>query len=118
MNWKNLKVSVEQVETPPAVVYRLSGMLTDSTDAFQLLEQIRAEMEGSVPRIILDLAGVPHMTSAGVGILAAAYTSAQRTGKRLVLTAPVNRVESLMKVVGFWQLIEHHETLEAALAAD
>jgi anti-anti-sigma factor len=114
-NWKNLKVDVQEVEDPQAVIYRVSGLLTDTSDAFRLLERIREDLEGPHPTFILDLSGVPHVTSAGVGILAAAYTSAKRTGKRIVLTAPASRVESLLRVVGLWELIEHFETVEAAL---
>ena len=114
-NWKQLKVDVQELDESAAVVYRLSGLLTDTSDAFQLLDRIREDMEKPAKRFIVDLTGVPHVTSAGVGILAAAYTSAQRNEKQLVVTGPASRVESLLKLVGLWDLLEHHDTVEQAL---
>lgn len=114
-SWRHLKVQVEENETPPAIIYRVSGMLTDTSDAFALLDQIREGLEGETPLHIIDLGGVPHVTSAGIGILAAAYTSAQRTGRRVVVAAPADRVESMLKVVGLWSLMEHFDSVEAAL---
>ncbi|MEZ4650023.1 MAG: STAS domain-containing protein [Candidatus Eisenbacteria bacterium] len=111
-NWKQLKVDVQ--DDSAQIIYRLSGLLTDTSDAFQARSDPRG-CRKPAKRFIVDLSGVPHVTSAGVGILAAAYTSAKRNEKTVVVTGPASREESLLKLVGLWDLLEHHETVEQAL---
>ena len=112
MAWTDLDFDLEQRTDPDATIYHISGTLTDSRAAFELLDKVREGLSGGPTLHLLDLTGVTHMTSAGVGIVAAAYTTAQREKKRLILVAPSSRVESILTVVGLWSMIEHFETVD------
>lgn len=56
------------------------------------------------------------MTSAGVGILAAAYTSSVNAGVRLVLAAIPRQARAVLEVLNMLAVIEHDESEEAAIA--
>ena len=66
-------------------VYRLRGVLGESTYSFDFLEELRRQVKDGPERIVLNLADLEYITSSGVGIVAAAYTSAQRAGKSFCL---------------------------------
>ena len=55
-------------------ILQLKGALTIHT-LFGFQEEVRRE---PTPELILDLAGVPYVDSAGLGSLVAVYVSAQR----------------------------------------
>ncbi len=116
-NWNNLEYEVQQRTEPDASIYKVSGVITDTHEAFQLLEKVREGIQKGPACHILDLTDVPHITSAGVGIIAAAYTSAKGKDKRLVLVGANSRIEQIVKVVGLWSMIEHFDSIAEALQA-
>ena len=66
-------------------IYQVSGALTGSHDAYALLERVRSELRIAPHHALFDLAAVDHLTSAGVGIIAAIYTSADETRHKVAL---------------------------------
>ncbi|MCA9726276.1 MAG: STAS domain-containing protein [Candidatus Eisenbacteria bacterium] len=115
--WKKLESQRIDHEQPQAVVYRLSGVLTDTKEAFDLLDDLRKAIRDGSPLIVINLEKIDHLTSAGIGVLAAAYTSAKRDGSRICLTNVADRGRSLLELVGLWALIEHRDTEADALTA-
>jgi len=116
MSWSDFKYEIQEHAEPEATVYAISGVFTDAPATFKLLDKVREGLNKGPDLHILDFSDVPHMTSGGVGIVAAAYTTAQREKKRLVLVASSSRVESILAVVGLWSMIEHYETIGEAFA--
>ncbi|MCC7141614.1 MAG: STAS domain-containing protein [Candidatus Eisenbacteria bacterium] len=112
------KIEVEKIEhaSPHATVFRISGVLTDTREAFALLDEIRGALHHKVPLVILNLAGIERMTSAGVGIIAAAFTAAQRDGGKLCLVEATERSRQLLELVGLWALVPHCATEAEALS--
>ncbi len=117
MSWTDLEFELEQRADPDATIYHIRGTVTDTPSAFKLLDKVREGLSRGPDLHLLDLTDVPQMTSAGVGIVAAAYTTAQREKKRLILVAPSTRIESILAVVGLWSMIEHFETIDDALSS-
>lgn len=113
--WKKLEVEKVEHEDPAAVVFRVSGILTDTKEAFDFLDEIRASIHKRVPVIVVNLKNVDHVTSAGVGVLAAAYTSAQRDGSKLCLVEVQDRSRQLLELVGLWAQVAHYDTEAGAL---
>lgn len=112
--WKKLQSERIMHEQPKAAVYRLSGVLTDTKEAFELLDDIRSVIGEDCPLIVINLEKIDHLTSAGIGVLAAAHTAAKRDGSRICLAGVSDRGRSLLELVGLWSLLDHAETeLEA-----
>lgn len=100
-----------------ATVYALAGVFTDSKEAYAFLDRLRRDVQEGDGAMIIDLSGVTHMTSCGVGILAAAYGSTRDAGRPLALVGMSPRLLSVMRAVGLLSVVPHHETYEQAMAA-
>lgn len=92
-----------------AVVVDLKGKLTLGSGDVRLRQIIRDLLSRDEKRIILNLAGVSYMDSAGVGELVASYTTAEAQGATLKLLNLTNKIKDLLQ---FTQLITVFETFD------
>ena len=99
------------------VVYRLRGVLGESTYSFDFLEELRRQVRAGPDRIVLDLSGLEYITSSGVGVVAAAYTSARRAEKRLCLAAVPPKVQRVLDICGVFDAVDHFDTEDEAAAS-
>lgn len=113
--WKGFEARLHFFEDAPVLAWRLSGVLTSSKEAYEFLETLRARLRTDPRSVILDLGKVEHITSAGVGIVAAAFTSATNVGAKLVLTGLPAQVKTVLNLVNFLAVIEHFGTEKEAL---
>lgn len=86
------------------VVYTLTGDLFGSSQGYAFQEEVREKIAGGARKIVVDLAAVRRIDSAGVGILVAMMFSASQAGGGLVAAALPPQVES---VLGITMLLEH-----------
>jgi anti-anti-sigma factor len=114
--WKEMEWQSAVDEGTGVRVYRLAGVLTDSRDAARLIELVRSEMRSDPRSILLDLAGVELLTSAGVGMVAAIYTSAHNAGNAIALIGLNHRTRQILHVVRMLQFIREFEAEPQALA--
>jgi anti-sigma B factor antagonist len=101
-------------ETPhDCRVFRLSGPVTIS-NFFQFQSLVRGN---SSRKLILDLAGVPYIDSAGIGALVGAYVNHQKDGRSLALVGVVQRVRDALQVTRVEQFFQFYENEAAARQA-
>jgi len=80
--------------SPDTTVIRLKGPLTLNTMfGFQALLR-----EPAVKSVIIDLAGVPYMDSAGLGVLLGHWTHTQRAGYKFALVGMSPRVHTIFEI--------------------
>jgi anti-anti-sigma factor len=96
-----------------ATVLHISGPLTLNT-LFELQDMVRKEQAGA---LIIVLAEVPYMDSAGLGAILSAYASCQRHQRNFALAHVSERVMALLRVTKVDGLVPRFETVEAAEAA-
>ena len=74
---------------------------------------------GNAPRakVLLNLAGVSYLDSAGLGSLIAAYRVTSRQGGVLKLLEPTPRVRHLFHITGLLRFFETFESEPAAVAS-
>ena len=114
--WKKLEVEKVEHEDPPAVIFRVTGILTDTKEAFDFLDQIRLAIHEHAPRIVVNLKGVDHVTSAGAGVLAAAFTASRQDDEtKFSLVEVSDRSRQLLVLIGLWAQVAHFDTEAAAL---
>lgn len=105
---------VESSESPAgARILKLSGPLTIQT-LFDFQQIVREE---TTKPIILDLAGVAYMDSAGLGCVVSAYTSCQRNGRAFGITGLGDRIKTLFAVTHVDGLLPCFDTRESAETA-
>jgi anti-sigma B factor antagonist len=95
LNDAPLTVNRREGSAPNTHIFTLSGPLT-LRNMFEFQSELR---NGTPPALtIFDLAGVPYMDSAGMGLLMNHYVHCQTRGARFVVAAANARVMDLLKV--------------------
>lgn len=99
--------------TPDVLLYVLSGPLT-LRNMFDLQTALRG---ASTPKLVIfDLAAVPYMDSAGIGLITNHYVHCQTRGSRLVVAGANSRILDLFKVTRVDTVLPLASTAEAAQA--
>ncbi len=104
-----------QIEVVPGLkeattVFRLAGPIM-LTNFFQLQSLIRSDASR---HLILDLAGVPYVDSAGIGCLVGGHVSHQKGDRRFSLAAVNERVMNTFVITGVDKVLVCFPTPEAA----
>jgi len=107
--WENLSWERIVPENPSTVLLRLSGALTSTAESYAFLEEVRSELAEEITHVVVNLEKVERITSAGVGILCAAFSSVKGKGGELVLVGLSDRNQVLLKAVGLWDQIKHFD---------
>ncbi len=68
-------------------------------------------------RILLDMAGVPYISSVGLRALLLIYRKTAEVGGRIVLCRLSEMLHDTMQITGFLGFFEAYETLDAGLQA-
>jgi anti-sigma B factor antagonist len=108
-----LQIESLQGKAPGTLIIRLTGPLT-LRNIFDLQALFR-NME-NVPLTILDLAGVPYMDSAGMGVVVNCHVHCQSRGGRFVAAGVSERLLALFKMTHVDSVIAMAPTAEAAEA--
>lgn len=99
-----------------AVVCHLKGKLVACHSGYELLEDICHEIGDGMKNIVLELSGLSRITSSGIGILAAMYTSSNCHGGKLVLVGVDDHLQHHLEVVQIWSMLDSAATIQEALA--
>lgn len=70
---------------------------------------------GDAPRLILDLAGCPHVDTGGIAVLVTALKRARESGRVLFLVAPSPQVQSVLQMMRLDRAFDICPTVDAAL---
>jgi anti-anti-sigma factor len=96
-------------------VFRPEGRI-DTQAAADLDETLQAAVSGGNHNLVVDMAGVDYISSAGLRTLAAVLVKSREEGGDLKLSGLNERVTRVFKIVGFDVLMSIHETSQAAIA--
>ncbi len=80
------------------LILRLTGQLMGGPDAENLREVIQGAFGRGARRVLLDMAGVTWVNSAGLGILIAGHLSARESGGSLRFINLSKRISSILSV--------------------
>ena len=104
----NIK-AIKQV-TVIEIVGEIDGMIAPEVQQ-QILPLVQP---GS--KILLDMNGVPYMSSAGLRMLLSTYRQVSSNQGQLVLVGLSEDIQDTMSATGFLRFFTTHETVEAGLA--
>lgn len=95
-----------------AVVLRLHGPLLLG-NFFPLQTMVRAD---TANLLIIDVADMPYIDSAGIGCLVGAHVSRENSGRKLIIAGANDRLLTSLKVTRVDQLFSLAPTVEQALS--
>lgn len=104
---------IDRSESGRATVFRICGAL-DEQLAGVLVDSVREASDGS-PRVLVDLAAVTSVDSAGLGALIRGLKAARDGGGQLVLARPSAEVAHMLQLTGLNQVLRVFDGTEAAL---
>ena len=107
--WANLEWERIVPENPNTILLRLSGALTSTPESYAFLEEVREDVSKNFTHVVVNLEKVERITSAGVGVLCAAYSSMKNCDGELILVGLSERNQVLIKAVGLWDQIKHFD---------
>jgi len=110
MQEKPLQIEVVDDAGGSSVVLRLHGPLLLG-NFFSFQSMVRSDQSNL---LILDVADVPYIDSAGIGCLVGAHVSREHAGRKLVLAGATDRLLNMMKATKVDQLFEFAPSVEAA----
>lgn len=68
-------------------------------------------------KIIVDMANLDYISSAGAGVFIAAHTEAEENGAKLVLLSPTKTVAEAFDILGLTEVFSTAKDREEAMAA-
>jgi len=80
-------------------------------------EQVRSLLDAGRKKVVLNLAGVTLMDSAGVGQLIGMLTSARNRGGQIKLLNPSGEVRKLLELTQLTKVFDVHESEDRAVQA-
>lgn len=113
--WDKFAVERSERAGTGVTVFRFAGVLTNSRESYDFLERVQEETRKKPMRVVLNLSGLEHLTSAGLGIIAACFTSVTRSGGRMCLAGAEGRVRVILNVMRMLDVIENASTEEEAV---
>ena len=109
----------------PVAVFHVQGVV-DSASYQEFSRRLREQAEAGVEYLLLDLAGVSYMSSAGIRslnelalLMRGKFAQDEKTqmSKRVKLLNPQERVLDVLKLSGVDLVFEIHSNLETAVAS-
>jgi len=110
---QTLSIQLDAGSSEACAILHLSGPVTLQT-FFALQSELRAQ---TAALVVLDLAGVPYVDSAGLGCFVNAHVSAQRRNGKLVLAGVNDKVQSLVEMTRLSQVLEVKPDWQSAAGA-
>jgi len=110
-----MALRMNEKESDGIVVLELSGRVVLGDESNQLRMKIKDLLAKGKTRLILDLASVSYIDSAGLGTLVAGFTSAQSQGASMKLASLTKKFHEQLHITKLVTVFEVYETVAAAL---
>jgi anti-sigma B factor antagonist len=104
-------------EAGGVIIIDLSGQITLGEATAALRDEVRDQAANGSNKILLNLADVTYIDSAGLGELTAAYTSIKNRGGQLKLLNLTKRVNDLMQITKLYTVFDVYDEEKKAVAS-
>jgi anti-sigma B factor antagonist len=112
---RSLGMVIEERVVNDVTILDLKGKITLGDGDEALKDKINSLVLQNRRRILLNLAEVPYIDSAGLGEVVRTYTTVSRQGGQLKLVNLTKRITDLLSITKLLTVFETFETEEAAL---
>jgi len=110
-------MTVSERSVGSVTVLDVSGGVKLDAGASQLRDKVRSLLQQGRTRLLVNLAAVPSIDSAGLGELVQAYATASRQGGSLKLLNATKRLRDLLVITKLTTVFELFDNEAAALAS-
>ena len=107
-----------QEETQGSLVVVAPSGRVDGFTSPELEKRISEIIERGDHRVLLDCENMEYISSAGLRVVLVSAKKCQNEGGKLAVCALQPSCKSVMEVSGFLNMLEYHDTRDAALATE
>ena len=112
---KEFGMHIEERVVGDVVVLDLTGKITLGDGDELLTDKVNSLLNQGRKKIVLNLADVPYIDSAGLGEIVRTYTTVSRQGGNLKLLALTKRITDLLAITKLLTVFETYETESEAV---
>jgi len=106
---------IEEREVREVLILDLSGKLTIGEGDELLKDKINSLIQQGRRKLVLNLAGVPYIDSAGLGEFVRTYTTVSRQGGKLKLLNLTKRIQDLLAITKLLTVFETFDSEQEAV---
>ncbi len=110
-------MEIQEESRGSLVVVAPSGRVDGFTSP-ELESRISGIIERGDHNVLLDCENMEYISSAGLRVILTSAKKCQKEGGKLTVCSLQPSCKSVMEVSGFLNMLEYHETRDAALAAE
>ena len=110
-----MALDIKQKETDGVTVLTLSGRVVLGEESNQLRTKLKDLLGQGKTRLVLDLADVKYIDSAGLGTLVAGYTSAQNQGAGIKLANLTKKFDEQLHITKLVTVFDVYGSLAEAV---
>jgi anti-sigma B factor antagonist len=110
-----MALNVVEKEVKGVTVLQLNGRVTLGEESNQLRTKLKDLLSQGKTRLVLDLAEVTYIDSAGLGTLVAGFTSAQNQGASLKLANLTKRFHEQLNITKLVTVFDVYDNVENAV---
>jgi len=110
-----MALNIVEKEVDGVTVLSLAGRVTLGEGSSLLRTKIKEALSQGKTRLVLDLAEVGYIDSAGLGTLVAGFTSAQNQGANLKLANLTKRFDEQLHITKLVTVFDVYDTVEDAI---
>jgi anti-sigma B factor antagonist len=109
-------LGIVTIKTEDVVVLRLSGVIYFGEESAALRQRVKDQLDNS-RQIVLDLAGVTHIDSGGLGTLVGLFASVKKAGGHIKLANLGDHPQEVLQITKLFTVFEIFERTEDAVAS-
>jgi anti-sigma B factor antagonist len=110
-----MPLRITEEDSGGTTVLKLSGRVALGDESNQLRNRIKDILNRGKTRLILDLAEVSYIDSAGLGTLVAGFTSAQSQGASMKLANLTRKFHEQLHITKLVTVFEVYDTVDDAI---
>ena len=110
-------MEIEQRPSGDVMILDLKGKLTIGSGDELLKDKINSLIQQGHKKLLLNLADVPYVDSAGLGAIVSSYTTVSRENGSLKLLSLTSRIEDLLAITKLLTVFDTYESETEAVAS-
>jgi anti-anti-sigma factor len=110
-------MEIERLEENGVTVVAVRGVINFGESASQFSSYLSDLLAAEIPAVLVDMSGINHVDSTGLGELVGYLQRFEKEGRRLALFRPHRRIRSLLRLTRLDEIFLIFENREEALNA-
>lgn len=110
-------MELSQRDLGDVTVLDVSGRLTLSDGSGQLKDKVTSLVAAGRTNIVLNLANLSYMDSAGLGEMVACYTTATKSGGAVKIANTTGKMKDLLTITKLLTVFDSHDTEAGAVSS-